>query len=324
MKALRHPLRARRPSSIALRALHGALWLCLLFASNRGFSAPLDEAAVLAEARAACEGGNPTRGIDLLKNLYRVTRHPSYLHNQARCHEENGHNHLAAARYRDFLAQARRLPRSERAALQLTSARIAAVKARIAELERAPVEAPGGSDSIAAPDDRANDSHGAGPVEPATNVMTQASPTEIPAAATVAAGTLSASTAPPASAGDRALRIAGLSLLAGGAASVVVGAVAGLAARRHEQAIQNASDGAPYDAGGYQEGKRDARIATAAFIATPVLLGVGAYLVWRGWARHPAPPSSAATWRIVPTATPTRKSVAEPSLAWGGVLEGQW
>jgi hypothetical protein len=321
MKAPRHHGPAPSPSSIGLRALPGFVcWLCLLLASHRGWGATLDEAAMLAEAHAACEGGNPTRGIDLLENLYRVTRHPSYLHNQARCHEQNGHNDLAAARYRDFLAQARRLPRSERVALQLTSARIAAIKARITELERAPVEAP----ASAPPDDGAIDRRDTGPAAPTTNaaLVPHASP-KPPAEVTVASSAISASTS-PASPGDRTLRIAGLSLLAGGGAGLVVGTVTALAARSHEQAIQGAGDGAPYDAAGYQAGERDARIATAAFIAAPMLLVVGAYLAWRGWGRQPAPASAATTWRIIPTATPASKSAAQPSLAWGGVLEGQW
>jgi hypothetical protein len=251
----------------------GAL-LLLLLAAPRAHAAPSDEAARLAEAERSCLEGGVQHGIELLTGLYLETRHPAYLHNQARCYEQNGQYRQAAGRYREFLLKARTLAPEERAANPtLTAARLAEIETHAKELEQ-----------LAPPDRR---SSRAEPVVAAP----------VPAPAPLSVQTV----APAPNAGSRGLRVTGVTTMVVGALTLGAASAAGIWAKRTESEISGSGEGSTFDAGKYQNGDRAARLATIGFIAAPALIGLGVLLYWGGTPDAPAPRTAL---RLVPTLSP--------------------
>ena len=89
-----------------------------------------------AKAREACLAGNPQAGVALLASLYVETRNATYVYNQARCYQQNGHNEQAASHFREYLRLDTSVSAEERAKvegyireLEVTHARPAAVPA---------------------------------------------------------------------------------------------------------------------------------------------------------------------------------------------------
>jgi hypothetical protein len=98
--------------------------------------------------------------------------------------------------------------------------------------------------------------------------------------------------------------------------------VAGLMARNAEADLQNARDGAPFDVDRYRSGQRAATVATVAFVAAPVLMGVGAGLLWRAHASGSERQGAAgaqAGWQVLPLVAGTSNA---PTL--GGALSGSY
>ena len=71
----------RRGSILAL--------LMLLSLLGGAGAARADEGREL-QAKEACLGGHPDKGIELLAQLYAETNDPTYIYNQGRCFEQNG------------------------------------------------------------------------------------------------------------------------------------------------------------------------------------------------------------------------------------------
>lgn len=70
------------------------------------------------EAKKACLGGHPDKGIELLADLYTDTNDPTYIYNQGRCFEQNGRAGEAVTRFREYLRKATAIAPDERAQLQ--------------------------------------------------------------------------------------------------------------------------------------------------------------------------------------------------------------
>jgi hypothetical protein len=229
--------------------------------SARQVEPPNDEAARVAEAERACLEGNHQRGIELLTALYLTSRHPTYLHNQARCYEQNGQYRQAAGRYREFLHKLAELPPGEESAgARPTPDKIAAIEARAAKLEQLATSA-AASPPGALPAVDLGRGEERGPADVAV---------DRPAQAEGSAG-----------AGWRGT---GITLIAIGGLALAGSGAAGLLARRTERDISQASSqgGKTFDPGQYRAGERAARLATAGFIAAPAAALVGALLYWRG------------------------------------------
>jgi len=108
------------------------------------------------EAKKACLGGHPDRGIELLADLYAETNDPTYIYNQGRCFEQNGRNADAVIRFREYLRKATSIAPDERAQVQ---ARIDVLDAPAAP--PAPVQpvAPPAPVLVRAPDQAERESH---------------------------------------------------------------------------------------------------------------------------------------------------------------------
>ena len=88
-------------------------------------------------ARKACSTGNFEKGIDLLADLFVETRNPTYIHNQARCYQENDRPALALPRFREYLRKVPNLAAEERARVDKYMAECAAM---LGNKEAAPPE----------------------------------------------------------------------------------------------------------------------------------------------------------------------------------------
>jgi hypothetical protein len=262
----------KRPSSTFLRCRPG-LWLCALTigASVAGGPTPaaraadLDEPARLAEAERACLTGKHERGVELLAELYVATRHPAYLHNQARCYEQNGQYRLAAGRYREFLRKLKELPPDQiTAETRLTPEKIAAIEANATRLEQLVPEEGGAGAARARP------------------AITGLPPEKGEARNDALAATAIAPADRPA--GGGALRASGIAVATLGVLAGAGGAIAGLVAKRTEEDITAASGrgNEPFDANQYDRGRLAAQLSTVGLIAGPALVVTGALLYWRG------------------------------------------
>jgi tetratricopeptide (TPR) repeat protein len=54
-------------------------------------------------AKKACLNGDPTRGVEILTDLYVDTNDPTYIFNQGRCYEQNNLSEEAIVRFREYL-----------------------------------------------------------------------------------------------------------------------------------------------------------------------------------------------------------------------------
>jgi len=79
---------------------------------------PGTKKAMEKEARSACLMGDYQKGTELLVNLFVETKTPVYIHNQARCFEQNHRWEEAIDRFREYLRTAPQLPEGERAEVE--------------------------------------------------------------------------------------------------------------------------------------------------------------------------------------------------------------
>jgi hypothetical protein len=234
----------------------------------------LDEQMSLTTAEQACLSGNYQRGVDILATLYIATRKPAYIHNQARCFEQNGQYEAAIARYSEFLRQAKELPAERRAQIEANMARLEQMVARQrsgapyyppqATAPAQPAAAPAAPAAASAPMYY--------PPYPAAAMPPRSPPTDLALAQRSA---------------NRddgvGLRIAGR-IVAGVGGLVVIGAaIAGLKANSTASEVaEDAKSRQPYDAGKYDSGKHAATLSTIGFVAGPALIAGGLVMSWLG------------------------------------------
>ena len=70
------------------------------------------------EAKKACLGGRPDRGIELLAEMYAETNDPTYIYNQGRCYQQNGKPREALTRFREYMRKARDMSADDKALVQ--------------------------------------------------------------------------------------------------------------------------------------------------------------------------------------------------------------
>ena len=85
------------------------------------------------EAQRACLTGNPTKGIEILTDLYLSTRDPNHIYNQGRCFEQNRLYDDAIGRFREYMVKAKTLSAEEKAD---TERHIAACESYLATRQR--------------------------------------------------------------------------------------------------------------------------------------------------------------------------------------------
>ena len=95
----------------------GPLVALLIVAVGAGGVARAQDAREL-QAKEACLGGHPDKGIELLAQLYAETNDPTYIYNQGRCFEQNGRATDAVTRFREYLRKAQNLAPDEKTDLQ--------------------------------------------------------------------------------------------------------------------------------------------------------------------------------------------------------------
>lgn len=183
------------------------------------------------EAKKACLGGHPDKGIELLADLYTDTNDPTYLYNQGRCFEQNGRAGEAITRFREYLRKATTLPPDERGQLQK----------HIDELE---AEAKTGAGGAAPGAPAAN-----GPNGPNGSILA-------PAPAPVPAVGVGAAPSGPTPERARQLRIAGLITGGLGALVVVTGVVMGLEARSLSKEVTNDANAGMFSQSKFDSGER--------------------------------------------------------------------
>ena len=70
------------------------------------------------EAKKACLGGRPDRGIELLAEMYAETNDPTYIYNQGRCYQQNGNAREALTRFREYMRKAHDMSADDKALVQ--------------------------------------------------------------------------------------------------------------------------------------------------------------------------------------------------------------
>jgi hypothetical protein len=65
------------------------------------------------QALTACAGGEATKGIAILADLYAETRNPAFVFNQGRCYQQNGQLERAADRFREYLRVGKAEPQAD-------------------------------------------------------------------------------------------------------------------------------------------------------------------------------------------------------------------
>jgi hypothetical protein len=270
----------------------------------------IDEEVLLTTAEQACLSGGYQRGVEILANLYLATRKPAYLHNQARCYEQNGQNEAAIGRYNEFLRQAKNLPVEKKAEIE---ANIIRLEQKIARQRAVEGQAPYYGQqppAYGAPQAGAGPPQGQAPgtyqgyqppmtptaVPPVAAQVTPSTPT----ASTSATPTVTASA--KADSGNLGLRIAGITAVAAGGGALLVGVLSGLSASDTQKKVEDdVKTSNVYDEKRFKDGKDSAKLATIGFIAAPVLLGAGALMYWLG----------------MPSATEKSAFTVMPSVAFG-------
>jgi hypothetical protein len=69
-------------------------------------------------AKKACLNGDPTKGVELLTDLYVDSNDPTYIYNQGRCYEQNNRCEEAIIRFREYLRKTQGGNESDRADVQ--------------------------------------------------------------------------------------------------------------------------------------------------------------------------------------------------------------
>ncbi len=251
-----------REPPFALRSLTAAFVMALSAFAPTVARAEIDEAAMSTEARKACLSGAMQAGIDRLVTLYLETRKPTYLHNQARCYEQNGQYESAVARYREYLRVAEDLPSERRASVEASVLRLEESIARRQTVPAATVPAP--NVALTAPPPAV--------AAPPSRLSSAPSPTPM---------SLGSRAADPR--GNPALRMTGYILAGTGIAALLAGTVAGLVASGTSSDLEaDAAASRAFDMSKQTRGERAAHAATISFIAGPTLLATGAFLYWVG------------------------------------------
>jgi hypothetical protein len=281
-----------------LRIATAAAWL--LIAARPTHATQLDEEKTLATAEQACLSGAYQRGVDILASLYIATRKPAYIHNQARCYEQNAQYEAAHARYTEYLRLAKELPPERRTQIEASMTRLEQTIARQRSgavqgtAPGGPVPAEGGF-PVSGP---APDVH---PGHQSTGAPAATAPSWPPRSADVAIRRNRASTG-----GNPALRIVGPVVVGVGGVLVLGATLAGLRANSlASEVADDAKRNQQYDASKFDSGKTAATLSTIGFIAGPVLIAGGALLYWLGLPR-------------AVTATPSRSVSLTPGLLAGG------
>jgi hypothetical protein len=267
-----------------------------------GAAAPawaIDEEVLLTTAEQACLSGNYQRGVEILANLYLATRKPAYLHNQARCYEQNGQNEAAIGRYNEFLRQAKNLPVEKKAELEANVARLEQKIARqhIQNINDGQPPYYGQQPPAYATPTPAQPPAQQPPVPQGPSTY---QPYQQPAPAapdTLAPATVTSAAGPDR--GSKGLRIAGIITAAAGGGALLLGTLSGLAANDAKTKTEDDVKAMnPYDDKRYQNGKDSAKLATVGFIAAPVLLGAGALMYWLG---TPSGSAEKAAYTVMPS-----------------------
>jgi len=221
------------------------------------------------EAKKACLGGHPDRGIELLADLYAETSDPTYIYNQGRCFEQNGRNADAVVRFREYLRKATNLAADERAQVQ----------ARIDVLDAA--------------------AHPAGPAPVQPIQPTLAAPAPAPVL-------VSGPDAPEATSRARHLRIGALAAAAVGVAAVAAGVIEGLRAHSLAQEVTSDANRGVYSQSKFDSGTRAQTLEVIGFSVGGAALVAAGVLYGLSRSHDEAPPVTAmidrtgagALWRV--------------------------
>jgi len=84
-------------------------------------------------AKRACLNGEPTKGVQILTDLYIGSNDPTYIFNQGRCFEQNNQYEEAIGRFREYLRKVTSLPGADKADAEGAQKHIADCQAVLAK-----------------------------------------------------------------------------------------------------------------------------------------------------------------------------------------------
>jgi len=210
-------------------------WSHLLVSVVFGLTMPLQANAARIDAKEraakkACLTGETAKGVAILADLYIDTDDPTYLYNQGRCFEQNSLYKEAIAKFREYLRKARRANPTDRADAER---HIAECKALVGENDNEPEAKEAAPVTPEPPKATEQADAEAKPAEPTAETSSVAAePAKQAPAPSEPAATMTEVTEkaePPASSpGGSGLRIAGIVVLASGAAALAAGVVMNL------------------------------------------------------------------------------------------------
>jgi hypothetical protein len=89
-----------------------------IFTSLPGQAVAANRQAQERKAQKACLAGNPAKGVEILAGLYVETEDIAYIYNQGRCFEQNRKYEDAIGRFREYLVKGENLTAEEKAVAQ--------------------------------------------------------------------------------------------------------------------------------------------------------------------------------------------------------------
>jgi hypothetical protein len=259
-----------------LRAVAACALIASAGAGGRADAAGRDPREL--QAKTACLGGRPDKGIEILAELYAETNDPTYIYNQARCFEQNGRWQEALGRFHEYL----------RKAPDATAEEKADVATHISQIEeRLRVAGPGAQTAPPPQPAAPPGPPTAAPPPGAAPAAPPPSPPPPPGAAPVPApvpapGPDLGPAPPPAADSARTLRIAGIATAAAGGAFFIGGLYMGARAQSLADEVSEDAKRGVFDRGKYDDGERAETLQWVGYIVGAVAIGGGATLYYLG------------------------------------------
>ena len=213
-------------------------------------------------ARRACLNGDPTKGVQILTDLFIATGDPVYIYNQGRCYEQNNRCEDAIARFREYLRKAKGTTQEDKASLVEARKHIVDCEALLGEKPADHAAAPPApKEPIPAPPLAKAEPATAAvpPQQSAAVVMPPPQPAESPS---TGAG----------------LRIAGMTTVAVGAAGLIAGVALNLKANSTVSDLQNR-----FNPGDYSSSKDYKTASQISYGIGAAFVAGGAILCYLGW-----------------------------------------
>ncbi|HEY5285014.1 MAG TPA: hypothetical protein VIM14_19635 [Polyangia bacterium] len=208
-------------------------------------------------AKRACLNGEPTKGVQILTDLFIDSNDPTYLYNQGRCFEQNNRYEEAIGRFREYLRKVANSPDANKSDAQGAQKHITDCQAVLAKRDGGAPQA--AAVAVPQPVPAAQAQAPLAPIAPTPMVMVQPMP-------------------PPDRNQGSGLRIAGVVTTAVGVAALVAGVGLNLKANGMVSDLEKR-----YSASDYSSSKSYKNLSQVSYGAGAVLVVGGAVMYYLGW-----------------------------------------